>query len=290
MDERFSSLFEREEFEVDETAEEYRLRNPTLSTGKKGNNSDSEDDLKGVYQAVEDDEPAEDDDDDDDNFDDVYEEADDNEVYEEDSEDLDSIRYDTGKRKKSKQGGSNKKADQEEEVGPIERLSRKIQQKKEEARRTSSGSSLKKPPSSSTAKSSSPRPLTDGKKKKAGSGARMYELAEGVASSSALFGHSQQTKSARQDEKRRLSQPIAERLKSSGGSSADGRKSGEPAAKMRYMRDKATGFVRELTYVPEDSNRKGGKDSFDGNTKSSSGRNSASTKVRKQGNSRFPKK
>ena len=73
VDERFSSLFEREEFEVDETAEEYRLRNPTLSAGKKGHNSDSEDDLKGVYQAVEDDEDVveDDDNDDDENFDDV---------------------------------------------------------------------------------------------------------------------------------------------------------------------------------------------------------------------------
>ncbi len=34
VDERFSSLFEREEFEVD--AEEYRLRNPTLALGRKG--------------------------------------------------------------------------------------------------------------------------------------------------------------------------------------------------------------------------------------------------------------
>jgi len=57
-------------------------------------------------------------------------------------------------------------------------------------------------------------PSTD--KKKKGTGARMYELAEGVASSSDLFGHSQQTKVARQEEKRRLSQPIAERLQSSG--------------------------------------------------------------------------
>ena len=130
-------------------------------------------------------------------------------------------------------------------------------------------------------------PSTD--KKKKGTRARKYELAEGVASSSALFGHSQQTKVARQEEKRRLSQPIAERLKSS-GRSGDDRKKGEPAAKMRYMRDKATGFVRELTYVPEDSNRLTRKDSLDGDGKSSSGRKSSSTKDRKHGTSRAPRK
>ena len=268
------------------TAEEYRRRKPTPSAGRKGHNSDSEDDLKGVYQAVEDDEDVveDDDNDDDENFDDVNDDED-SELYEEDSEDLDSIRYDTGKRKKSKLGGSSK-ADQEEEVGPIERLSRKIQQKKEDARKHSTG--LKSQSTATTKSSPRPGPMVD-KKKKKGTGARMYELAEGVASSSALFGHSQQTKVARQEEKRRLSQPIAERLQSS-GRSGDDRKQGEPAAKMRYMRDKATGFVRELTYVPEDSNRMTRKDSLDGEGKSSSGRKSSSTKDRKHGNSRAPRK
>jgi hypothetical protein len=95
--------------------------------------------LKGVYQAVEDDEDVmeDDDNDDDKNFDDVNDDED-SDLYEEDSEDLDSIRYDTGTRKKSKLGGSSK-ADQEEEVRPIERLSRKIQQKKEDARKHSTG-------------------------------------------------------------------------------------------------------------------------------------------------------
>ena len=66
------------------TAEEYRLRNPTLSAGKKGHNSDSEDDLKGVYEAVEDDEDVveDDDNDDDENFDDVNDDED-SELYEE---------------------------------------------------------------------------------------------------------------------------------------------------------------------------------------------------------------
>ena len=36
IDERFSKLFEREEFQQDEDAIEYKLRNPTKSTANKG--------------------------------------------------------------------------------------------------------------------------------------------------------------------------------------------------------------------------------------------------------------
>jgi ribosome biogenesis protein ENP2 len=53
VDDRFSSLFEREEFEQDEEAIEYKLRNPSKGNNNRGNGDDSDDDLADMYTAVE---------------------------------------------------------------------------------------------------------------------------------------------------------------------------------------------------------------------------------------------
>ena len=291
VDERFASLFEREEFEVDQTAEEYRLRNPTLSTGKKGrgNGSDSEDDLKDVYEPVEDADEY-DDDDDEDNEGGSGNESDPEEEEEDlDSEDLDSIRYDpSGRSSKRKKGDPD-----EEEVGPIERLSRKIEQKT--ALKMSSmnrGDEKGRGKAAAKGRLSAPKQqLPAGKKS---SGARMYELAEGVASSSALFGHSQQTKAARMSEKQRLSLPIQDRIKTTNTSNS--RRStvgqvgsgGESVASLRYMRNKTKGLVREMSYMPEEasSDQKKRRSSYGdagesrGGRGSSSGRSSTSNQGR----------
>ena len=57
VDERFSGLFEREEFQQDHESLEYKLRNPSKGMNSKENSAayDSEDDLQGLYRKVEED-------------------------------------------------------------------------------------------------------------------------------------------------------------------------------------------------------------------------------------------
>lgn len=56
IDERFAEIFEREEFQQDENSSEYMLRNPSKGMNKKlGGGDESEDDLQGLYEKVDDD-------------------------------------------------------------------------------------------------------------------------------------------------------------------------------------------------------------------------------------------
>jgi ribosome biogenesis protein ENP2 len=54
VDERFSGLFEREEFQQDEESFDYKLRNPSkgMNVRKVGTGDDSDDDLQGVFDYV----------------------------------------------------------------------------------------------------------------------------------------------------------------------------------------------------------------------------------------------
>mmetsp|Transcript_34146 Transcript_34146/g.73798 ORF Transcript_34146/g.73798 Transcript_34146/m.73798 type:complete len:689 (-) Transcript_34146:8-2074(-) len=89
IDQRFARLFEAEDFQQDEEAEEYKLRNPTASTGRRGGNDDSDDELADLYEPVEGLGRAkeEEDDDEDEDEDDEDDDDEEEEQMEEDYED-----------------------------------------------------------------------------------------------------------------------------------------------------------------------------------------------------------
>ncbi|CAM9903060.1 unnamed protein product [Ectocarpus fasciculatus] len=199
VDDRFQALFEREEFQQDMETEEYKLRNPTASTGKRrSGNDDSDDELQQDDHAGLDDSglaPR----------------------YVDDEED--------GYKKKRTKGKKNKNGDDSDE-GEIARVTAKILQKKGLAKKSGSAHKVK-----------------------------MFEVAPGVSQSKVTFGHSEQAKSQRRDEKRIERIPIGDRLQSdpSRGSSATAAVTHESS----YVADNG-GIVRSLSYMPK-SDGKGGK-------------------------------
>jgi len=179
IDPRFAKLFEREEFQQDEEAEEYKLRNPTRSTKFNGAASNvagdwsDDDNLDDLYEPVEgmdvgrdyNDSDDNDDDDDDDDYDDDAEEnsgsgrgGDDD--HDHDDEDLEPIRAMDSDRSDveddtSKNGGgggvarrsSRKQRQQDEdenEEGDILKTSRRMSDKYKQ-RQLRQTSSLNKP-------------------------------------------------------------------------------------------------------------------------------------------------
>jgi ribosome biogenesis protein ENP2 len=115
IDSRFADLFTREEFQQDENAEEFKLRNPNRGKNMK-DNYDSDDDLNELYDVVNKDDKGHDDDEDD--------EEDDDDIDEEDflhDFDLEDDHLDRIKGKKSK-----RQNDHDDEEGPILKSSRRI--------------------------------------------------------------------------------------------------------------------------------------------------------------------
>jgi hypothetical protein len=82
IDERFAEIFEREEFQQDENSSEYILRNPSKGMNRKlGGGDDSEDDLQGLYEKVDDDNSEGSDEAEDNGGDDFDDEYDDIAIY-----------------------------------------------------------------------------------------------------------------------------------------------------------------------------------------------------------------
>jgi len=245
VDDRFASLFKREEFEVDKEAEDFRLRNPTLAT-KRGGADDSDDDLGGMYNAVEEgDESSGDDDDDDDDdsegFDSQYEEdggeEDDSdlEIYNPDDQQLMDKRAE--KRQKTKATAKNvtkeikrlkkgKRGDDEEEEGDIITASKKA-------------ASKEKQKNSSTKKG-------------------FYEISDQFSSSKsagpmAVMVNDDAAKAIRRKEKKQGNVPLSDRVH-------EQKKSG--SSNQRVFKG-SSGYTRELSYTPaadkkdkKDSNKK----------------------------------
>jgi len=153
--------------------------------------------------------------------------------------DLEAVRADGyhSRDKNRVKGGGKRGREEEQEEGVIERVSRKMMDKR-------SGSNI-----SSTNSSSG----MGGKKKSV----RMFELADGVTTSGAVFGASEEAKMARRQERQQANLPISERIRA--GGDRGGRKGGivEGDQKMRYMRTKAKGLVREMSFMPEEKKKKG---------------------------------
>eukprot|EP01038_Epipyxis_sp_PR26KG_P005677 gene5677-7836_t len=212
VDDRFSSLFEREEFEQDIDADDYKLHNPSKGNNSKtynklrNNENGSEDGLDDIYQQVE-----ENDDSNGDSIDfDEEQEHDDDSVDYDDLDQIDARKHESGfvGTKKRKSFGDSG----QDEEGPIMKLTKRLLSKK-----LSTGS---KPPG-------------------------MYEVAEGISSKAVIFGHNEELKLARAIQKNAANIPLSERIKAQ---STNNNKKIDSIILSKSTN--ARGYSREMTYMP----------------------------------------
>lgn len=228
VDERFKALFEREEFQQDTETEEYKLRNPTTSSGKRrSGNDDSDDELQvddddaGLFNRV----GAESDDDKDSED---YDNGEADGFDSDDSEELapryiaDNDSHQNSKNKKSKK--TSRKHDSDSD-GEIAKVTAKILKKKGLVTASDKVRRIK-----------------------------MFEVAPGISQNKIIFGHSEQAKAQRKGEKRIERIPIGDRLlaESSGGagSTFQGRDTS-------YVASEAGGIVRSYSYIPKSDQKRG---------------------------------
>ncbi len=240
VDDRFKTLFTREEFEQDRDSYEFKLRNPVLGQEylrkRGGGGGESEDELDqynvddgdaggGGSSTMFDPVAIEDDDDDYDDYDDTPTGTGDG--YGDSDSDLDNVRYEAGdddelqagnkkkkdaRKKASKRGG---KRDEDEE-GAFARQTRVMQERKKEKEKGKS----------------------KGKEK---SKLGMFELADGRSSSRASFQHADEERSKWRKEQAIENLPLSERVSSSAGRMEK--------EKVKTIHSKE-GVVRELTFQP----------------------------------------
>lgn len=238
VDDRFSALFKREEFEQDQESFDFRLRNPTLSTGKKrkGDNEE-EDDLNagGMFKAVEEDWDEDDYSEDDDGLDGQGSDSGDsigNDVrYDSDDE---PAAYASSKGKKINKKSNDKGAQDSDEEGAIGKATRRILAKRQLKDESRGGDR-------STSK----------KKRLASAGPQMFELADGVAGERAVFAHTSFEKARRMEEKKLGQQLLTDRIKSLEEKSRKGGRDGDGTG--TKILKTSEGLVRELTYMPQKS-------------------------------------
>jgi ribosome biogenesis protein ENP2 len=238
VDDRFSALFKREEFEQDQESFDFRLRNPTLSSGskKKGREGEEDDDLNagagGMFKAVEEDLDEEDYSDDDDMLGGDGSDSGDsigNGVRYESDEEPVYASSSRGKNGGKKSSAGKRGAEDSDEEGAISKATRRILSKRQ----------LKEDPRGGSA----------AKKKR--SGPQMFELADGVAGERAVFAHTSSEKARRMEEKKLGRQLLTDRLKSEDGKMGKGGHGG--ASSGTKILKTSEGLVRELTYMPQKS-------------------------------------
>lgn len=323
IDDRFKTLFEREEFQQDTEAIEYKLRNPTTSTKQRhANHGDSEDELDDMYQAV--DEPSSarggsskskngsygnDDFEDDSDFDDDDEEEEEEEEYgngsgryEENEEESDNELglythekprvFDKKSKKKSNnsRGGDDGDGDDDDDsnLGPIERLTRRLAAKAAERAQKQSGSSSyttaadvrrnRRMSTTTTTTSSSSRDNNTGgwgrmnASSSSSSNKRMYELQPGMSSSAAMFSHTDEAKRQRLVDKKTSSIPISQRMSEESNNAGSGSAAGRRGISgVKYVKNGKEGLVREFSYMPAEG-KKGGSGSTSGGATMSGGK------------------
>lgn len=290
VDDRFASLFEREEFQQDEEAEEFRLRNPTRSAaaggaagsrrrrgGAGGDDSDNDelDDLysplpsmnsssrtsnnnKNNYDEDEDEESGGDDD--------FYSE-------EEDESDIEQV--------SARKQRSSQHSDSEEE-GERSRRNNKKRGRTEDSSSEGQISRFTQRMLSKAAQAAADKNNHNGKKRMSSSGSsdarkapRMFEVSEGVSAASAMFGHSADSLQQRRQQKQLSRVPISERLRQEEQFPGQSKAAQRARDKIRYVKTAEEGLVRELSYVPVNDNK---KSSSSGTTGSGSGSSSSSNK------------
>lgn len=219
VDDRFKALFEREEFEQDTATEEYKLRNPTVSSGKrKSGNDDSDDELQqkdaGLFNRV----GSESDSDfDAGSIDDGGFESDDSGL---------APRYVDDDALPPRRGAKARKTsrkDDSESDGEIAKATAKIM-----SRKGLGGADVKAE-----------------KKRKV----KMFEVAPGIAQNKIAFGHSSQAKAQRKDEKRIERVPIGDRLKVDKSASAS--TAVAAGRETSYIAGDKGGIIRSYSYVPK---------------------------------------
>lgn len=214
IDNRFASLFQREEFERDETSSEFKLRNPSKGHNqRKSGNDDSDDELQNLYAPVEEVDDEDSDEDDQGSDEDVGEGGGEggSNNHDDDDSDIDQIRNeddDVIEVKSRKRKGA--KGDNSDEEGEIFRATKRAieRRKSSEAKAASRSTSVPKSNKGSLqpAKSSS----------RASGGPKMYEIADGVSSTRAVFSHTEESKGQRRADRAISAVPLSDRVKSSG--------------------------------------------------------------------------
>ena len=220
IDSRFASLFKREEFERDELSSEFKLRNPSKGNNqKRSGNDDSDDELQDLYA------PVELDNDQDDSEDDYNNDGDGSNSHDDDDSDIDQIRNnddddDDVKVKDKSKKRKNRKANDSDEEGEIFRATaRALEHKKLSAARSASATQKKMSKPATAVKSSSSSSGSSSSSKgnsKPSSSIKMYEIADGVSTSRAVFSHTEEAKGLRRGDRALSAVPLLERVATTG--------------------------------------------------------------------------
>lgn len=229
IDDRFAALFKREEFQQDENAEDFKLRNPSKglnSRGKKrGGGDDSDDELQGMYDAVDEDNSS---DGSDDNMEDDGGPGafDDDGADDDDDDDEEEEEYRRSKKVRGTKRGRGKSGSGDDDAGDDEgqiyraskkanELAEKLRQRQQQAHgswKNSFGGGTSGTSSSGSSGSKSRSQSEASAKGGSGTGPRMYELSDGIASSKAIFGHADEHRAKRGEERALGSVPLSQRL------------------------------------------------------------------------------
>jgi ribosome biogenesis protein ENP2 len=227
IDERFASLFSREEFQQDKEAEEFKLRNPVLSDKNNRKMYDSdEDDLgddnkasMGMFNKV--DEVSISDAE-------VEYSLDDDSSLESDGSDIGPRYVDENeayKKKKSHKSTSGRKGrDSDSEEGEIARVTRKMEAKRN-AKSVSSESGRK---------------------------VKMFEVVDGISHGNVAFAHSAQSVAKRQENKQLERVPLMERLQNMKSSNRD-----QVIEDTKIIKSDK-GLIRSYSFMPKEATGKRG--------------------------------
>lgn len=191
VDPRFRAVFEREEFQVDEDAEEYRQRNPVLKASAKQRRQEDSDD-EGAGEDFDDYDQLDDDDDEEDGG--LYERADDSEDdYDPAAEDDEAL---LARRKKKKHGRGGDGSDEEEE-GEFALAAKRAQLKRNRERDSEGPAGQKKP-------------------------RKMFTLAEGVSANDVVFKGAKEQRSMKKDMKTFSKMTLKDRMQQQRGGAGGG--------------------------------------------------------------------
>lgn len=223
IDTRFASLFQREEFERDETSSEFKLRNPSKGHNqRKSGNDDSDDELQNLYAPVEevdDEDSGEDDSDDQGSDEDAGEGGRERgtKSHDDDDSDIDEVRNEEDddddikvKVKSRKRKGT--KGDNSDDEGEIFRATKRALERRKDSEARSASTSV---PRASKVASSAQSAKSKISARTSG-GPKMYEIADGVSSTRAVFSHTEESKGQRRADKAISAVPLSDRVKSSG--------------------------------------------------------------------------
>ena len=219
IDSRFASLFKREEFERDELSMEFKLRNPSKGHNQKKNgNDDSDDELQNLYAPVEEQDSESDEDDYDQESAEEVEQAKGRKPsrpHDDDDSDIDEIRAEEEESEYQEKSRKRKgrKGDDSDEEGEIFRATKRAVEKQKTSasraqsaeRKSASLLKARKSIHSSVSETSSSSSSSKG-------GPKMYEIADGVSSSRAVFSHTEESKGQRRADRVIGLVPLSERI------------------------------------------------------------------------------